>query len=90
MPKEARDKYNYLAGRQAMITGQHAKKGCLVEIKESAGRGRVHIWSTDSKWTLTLSVESLIDPKLVFTVLPLTTLMEPLQLQEPHLASSKV
>ena len=68
MPKQFRDKYSYLAGRFAVVTGSHPKKGTLVEIKQSLGNGLVTIAGGGAaQWIIQVKVTQLLDARLAYS-----------------------
>ena len=63
MPKQYRDKYNYLVARRAIVTGNHPDKGVHVDIKASLGNGLVKVANVGGQWLRQLRVSQLLDPQ---------------------------
>ena len=63
MPKMAKDRFRHLAGKTAIVTGAHPKKGEQVTINRSGGNGTVHVSNVGSQWAGDLDVRNLLDPE---------------------------
>ncbi len=68
MPKASRDRYAYLEGRRAIVTGTHPKKGVTVDIKESIGNGLVRAANVGAQWIDIFPLAQLLDPMYCFTL----------------------